>query len=147
MDPVPHAKKPRPVAQIIAPGTSAQCTRVRVSGSASYYSGGRPLDYRWGMRASKCIDANCLNSVAMKEREHLWLLPAQRSLYYTKSVAFDAEATVTGIPVSGDQNTLDVASPNLFTWFLQTTNFFYLDYIEDTTKLIDGDAVNVPCVP
>jgi hypothetical protein len=147
LDPVPHAKKPRPVAQIIAPGTSAQCTRVRVSGSASYYSGGRPLDYRWGMRASKCIDANCLNSVAMKEREHLWLLPAQRSLYYTKSVAFDAEATVTGIPVSGDQNTLDVASPNLFTWFLQTTNFFYLDYIEDTTKLIDGDAVNVPCVP
>jgi hypothetical protein len=78
----------------------------------------------------------------MNEHEHLWLLPAQRSLYYTKSAEFDAELAVTGNP-----NTLDLASVNRLTWLLQTTNFFYSDYIEDTNKLIDGDTLNFAYVP
>jgi hypothetical protein len=139
---VANDRKPRPGAHIIAPGTSAMCTRIRVNGGGSYYSGGRALDYRWGMRASKCIDVNCLNSVTMNEQEHLWLLPAQRSLYYTKSAEFDAESALTGNP-----NTLDLASVNRLTWLLQTTNFFYSDYIEDTNKLIDGDTLNFAYVP
>jgi hypothetical protein len=142
LDETPNDRKPRPGAHIIAPGTSAMCTRIRVNGGGSYYSGGRALDYRWGMRASKCIDVNCLNSVIMNEQEHLWPLPAQRSLYYTKSAEFDAELALTG-----KSNTLDLASVNRLTWLLQTTNFFYSDYIEDTQKLIDGDALNFAYVP
>ena len=133
LDGVPDNKKQRPVAHVVAPANTAQCTRLKVSASASSHSGGRPVDHMWGVRASKCIDLMCLNSVAMNEKQQVWLLPAQRSLYQTKSVDFDAEDAL-----SGSLNSLAVLSVNRFNWFLQTANFYYKDYIEDPQRLIPG---------
>jgi hypothetical protein len=71
----------------------------------------------------------------LDEKAHLWMLPAQRSLYYTRESDFEAEPLVTGVTKS-----LDVVSNNKFTWMLQTTNFFYKNYIEDPARLIVGEV-------
>lgn len=134
LDSVADDEKRRPVAHIIAPGTSSQCAGLKIKAGASSFSGGRPMDYRWGFRASKCIDFMCLNTVALDEKAHLWMLPGQRSLYYTRESDFEAEPLVTGVLRS-----LDVVSNNKLTWMLQTTNFFYKSYIEDSTRMIKGE--------
>ena len=139
---VSDQEKSRPTAHIIAPGDASQCTKLEVHGGLSSFSGGRPMGYRWGFLAGKCIDLMCLNSVAMDELDQIWLLPAQRALYHTKSVRFDAEEKLAG----EDGGTLNFLSANVFSWSLQTTNFFYKDLVQDPARVIKGPKVNEPFI-
>ena len=124
-------EKPRPVARIIAPGSAGSCNSIKVSAGASSFSGGRPFGHRWGFRASKCIDFMCLNSVALDPKQHIWMLPGQRELFYKDAAEFDVGSVVS-------PRSLEMASNNRFTWLLQVTNFFYASKYYHPSRMVEG---------
>ena len=138
MQVVTDEEKPRPSAHIVAPDHAAPCTRVRVHGSLSSISGGRALKYTWGLRASKCIDMMCLNSVVMDEKQQIWLLPAQRTLHQSDSAEINVENSLA-------VGFLELVTVNQFTWMLQTSNFFYKKMLDDPARKIEGKYQQCAC--